>query len=261
MHVTELDSFVHKFKQLWKAGHTAHLDLDTHAGNVWVGLRVQLGHTHQPSQPVPPPPHRYRGPSYQRRLAKRRAARSQSSPSPVPTAEVRDDQQPNTENMEAVKATLEHKLDDDELTEKATGKESTTENGAVVYNYDTDKHEQKVAERAETTEKFECPICDFKSNWNNGLQVHMHRMHTVLEQIDGSVEQDIAENDTEYNNTVHYWEKGRIGIAYHSFLNANAIIDDSDMTNEEKVEEKNRLLESRKNAFGNNFKNYPPWKK
>ena len=47
MHATELDSFVGKFHQLWKAGFTAHLDLDTHAGNAWIGLRVQLG-------PAPP---------------------------------------------------------------------------------------------------------------------------------------------------------------------------------------------------------------
>ena len=44
MVATELDTFVLKFHQLWKAGHTAHLDLDTCAGNAWVGLRVQLGH-------------------------------------------------------------------------------------------------------------------------------------------------------------------------------------------------------------------------
>ena len=50
MYVTELDSFVKKFYQLWNNGLTAHLDLDTHAGNAWVGLRVQLGH-------VPSPPH------------------------------------------------------------------------------------------------------------------------------------------------------------------------------------------------------------
>ena len=28
---------------LWAAGETAHLDLDTHAGKAWVGIRVQLG--------------------------------------------------------------------------------------------------------------------------------------------------------------------------------------------------------------------------
>ena len=264
MHVTELDNFIHKFKQLWKAGLTAHLDIDTHAGNAWVGLRLQLGPIHQPPQHVPHPPSRYhRGPSYQRRLAKRREARSQASPSSFPTVEVGDDDhhQPNGENEEAAEATMKHRLDDDS-TEKATEEEeSQTENSEELKNHDTNKHEQKDAEKAETTDNFECPICDFRSNWNNGLQVHMNRMHTVLEQIDGSIESDVTDHDdAEYKNTAHYWEKGRIGIAYHSFLSANAIIDTSDLSNREKAAEKTKLLESRKNAFGNNFKNFPPWK-
>ena len=43
MSITELDTFVRKFHQLWNDGFTAHLDMDTHAGNAWVGLRVNLG--------------------------------------------------------------------------------------------------------------------------------------------------------------------------------------------------------------------------
>ena len=39
----ELNSFVVKFKQLWKSGLNAHLDLDTSAGKAWVGLRLDLG--------------------------------------------------------------------------------------------------------------------------------------------------------------------------------------------------------------------------
>ena len=40
----ELDFFIPKFKQLWKLGLGAHLDVDSHAGQAWVGLRVRLGH-------------------------------------------------------------------------------------------------------------------------------------------------------------------------------------------------------------------------
>ena len=67
MFVTEFDSFVQKFCQLWEAGLTAHLDADTHAGKAWVGIRVQLGH-------VPGPVLQHsnrRGPSYQRRRERR----------------------------------------------------------------------------------------------------------------------------------------------------------------------------------------------
>ena len=72
MLMTELDTFITKFHQLWRAGHTAHLDLDTHAGEAWVGLRVQLGpapgpeHKHSSSPPQP------RGPAYHRRQKRRR---------------------------------------------------------------------------------------------------------------------------------------------------------------------------------------------
>ena len=69
MAVTEVDTFVRKFHQLWKAGLTAHLDLDTHAGNAWVGLRVQLGH-------VPPGPlHQQEHPQVFRKVSPSRLRR------------------------------------------------------------------------------------------------------------------------------------------------------------------------------------------
>ena len=71
MYVTELDSFVKKFHQLWKAGLTVHLDLDAHAGKAWVGIRAQLGDAPGPvSQQVQP----RRSPSYLRRHERRRQA-------------------------------------------------------------------------------------------------------------------------------------------------------------------------------------------
>ena len=39
----EVDNFLLKFKILWKYGYDAHLDIDTHAGQAWVGLRVRVG--------------------------------------------------------------------------------------------------------------------------------------------------------------------------------------------------------------------------
>ena len=71
MYVTELDRFIKKFQQLWKAGLTAHLDLDTHAGKAWVGIRAQLGDAPGPAhQQVQP----HRSPSYLRRQERRRQA-------------------------------------------------------------------------------------------------------------------------------------------------------------------------------------------
>ena len=39
----EINSFVMKFKQLWKLGFAAPLDMDTFNGKAWMGLRIQLG--------------------------------------------------------------------------------------------------------------------------------------------------------------------------------------------------------------------------
>ena len=64
--MTELQSFIYKFHQLWSAGQSAHLDPDTHAGGAWVGLCVHLGHGHGPSNFQP---QNKDSPSYSRHTA------------------------------------------------------------------------------------------------------------------------------------------------------------------------------------------------
>ena len=80
MVVKELDSFMQKFHQLWSAGVSAHLDLETHGGRAWVGLRVQLGHApghlHHNLRPhIPQPSQKSVSPSRQHRRVRREAAR------------------------------------------------------------------------------------------------------------------------------------------------------------------------------------------
>ena len=80
METFELDSFITKFKGLWNSGLDAHLELNTHAGQAWVNLRVRLGHAPGPLQPhfqFPPPANKSRnGPARERRRAKRAAERA-----------------------------------------------------------------------------------------------------------------------------------------------------------------------------------------
>ena len=79
---TELDTFVKKFQQLWNDGITAHLDLDTHAGDAWVGLRVRIwqvpGPLHQQPHSFHQEAQRKESPSLQRRRARWAAARLSS---------------------------------------------------------------------------------------------------------------------------------------------------------------------------------------
>ena len=143
MVVTELDSFVQKFHQLWRAGVTAYLDIDTHAGNSLVGLRVQLGH-------VPDPVHQFAGhhrePAYQHRHVSCQEARA---------AEAAADTSPTSADLRSSDA-----LPADEA--------SNTSNTEQVDN--TEKLKEKdSSEQA----NFPCNICDFERNWANGLNVHM----------------------------------------------------------------------------------------
>ena len=103
MLVNELDTCVTKFNQLWKAGLTAHLDLDTHAGNAWVGLRLVLGqeppgplHTHVP------PIYSRNSPSRQRRRARRAAARRATNVAEVVNTEPEQGSKVNDDVNEVV---------------------------------------------------------------------------------------------------------------------------------------------------------------
>ena len=63
------------------SGFDAHLELDSHGGQVWVSLRVRIGHAPKPLQPPDHfPPHQNRtrdGQSRQCRRARRAAARAE----------------------------------------------------------------------------------------------------------------------------------------------------------------------------------------
>ena len=80
-----------------------------------------------------------------------------------------------------------------------------------------------------------------------------------IEQLDGQAE--IDEIDQKYENTEHYWRKGRLGVTYITFLDANSIIEHSELSEEDKKTEKVKILEARKAAFGSSFMNFPPWDK
>ena len=106
MFVTELETFVQKFHQLWRAGHSAHLDLDTHAGRAWVGLRVQLGpapgvlHHQLRPQHFPKQMKKKDSPSRQRRRTRRAAARQENAEEAVE----KETEAENVPNEDAEKA-------------------------------------------------------------------------------------------------------------------------------------------------------------
>ena len=104
---------------------------------------------------------------------------------------------------------------------------------------------------------FPCHICDFRSTRTNGLSIHMTRKHANIEQLDGStsVSEDLEE-DVKYFRTKSYWKEGRLGTSYQVFLDANDIVEKSDLSDKSK---KAKILDARKCAIGSNFKHSPSW--
>ena len=99
-------------------------------------------------------------------------------------------------------------------------------------------------------------MCDFASNWANGLSIHMTRKHGRIEQLDGC--NDVEESD-KYFSTRHYWKEGRISTVFQTYLDATDVIEESELSEEEENVEKTKLLEGRKLAFGNSYEFFPPW--
>ena len=79
----------------------------------------------------------------------------------------------------------------------------------------SDKNEISAVE----AETYPCEICDFESNWTNGLKIHMSRRHSRIEQIGGNFDSEGDEN---------YWKDGNISQLYQSFLDVNKIIEESE---------------------------------
>ena len=170
----ELDNFVLKFHQLRSQGITAHLELDTHAGQAWVGLKVMLGNVQQQHHPNSKPS-RNRSPSYFRRQERRKAARAADAESQTVNAE--EAQTKSSDSLTAVEAS-KAKID----TEKAS-------------------KDLREADKASETQ-FMCELCDFVSNRESGYKIHMSRKHATIEQLDGNIE-DV--NDSKYSDEM--WSK------------------------------------------------------
>ena len=175
MDAKELDSFVNKFKQLWRSGLSAHLDIDTYAGQAWVGLRVRLGQ----AQAVDSSSRRTRdGPARQRRRARRAAA-----------AKEKEVEEASTDAVNAGEIIL-----DNSEKEGEAGKASNSENAVDDPTEEVVEivGESTAVEAATDNVEFTCEICDKTFDSVRGLRTHEGRLHkatcSTIPQLDGEPE-------------------------------------------------------------------------
>ena len=126
--------------------------------------------------PIPPRTHCRNGPSQQRLRARRAEERANIVAENSTLGDVN-----NTLLKEATENVV--KVTDDTETEKVTTESNDSS--------------EKVDSDVENSEKdFPCDLCDFKSNWENGLRIHMSRKHSKLDQLDGN--SDSCQDDEKY---------------------------------------------------------------
>ena len=183
MFVTELDTFVEKFKSLWRKGLEAHLDVDTQAGHAWVGLRVQLGH--EPGPPLhdyPPCQERKQkqSPSRQRRRERRAVERKTAEEAKRNEHVNTDVVVEETTTQENVKAGEAPTVD----TEQDVNKE--VENSAVI------------AEVCETNEALNDEFC------SDASFKHDDKEDTIIEEILVVLKKKSDEDKEDLENSIDY---------------------------------------------------------
>ena len=114
---SEIDNLVKNFKRLWQAGHSAHLDIESHGGQAWMGLRVRLGHAAVPHQHQVHSKGSRNSPSRQRRRIRRAAEREKAA------AEVEGNEAQHEDEADAEEA-IENNLEKEH--EEHTGENKAT---------------------------------------------------------------------------------------------------------------------------------------
>ena len=173
--VKELDSFIYKFYQLWNSGVNAHLDIDTHAGEAWVGLRVRLGHAPFPHHVNQfDLPRNRDSPSRQRRRVRRAAEREQGH----------HVEQTDVEAEEAVPLAnvAESEAEAEESTEQANVAAKVTVATAPITG-------NAIGPATEAEEARHCDLCDVTLKNIRGLKAHNSRVHKKIPQFDGPCEE------------------------------------------------------------------------
>ena len=87
----------------------------------------------------------------------------------------------------------------------------------------------------------------------------MTKKHAHLEQLDGgtSISEDYEEKENKYSATIRYWEEGKLGTVFQSYLDAIDCIEKRDFSEDVTNIEKTKVLEARKLPFRSEFEFHP----
>ena len=100
-----------------------------------------------------------------------------------------------------------------------------------------------------------CDMCGFEAVSGVGLKIHISRKHEEIPQLDG---ESPDESDTDC-----WWidQHNESLKCFQTYIDVLKDIDNSTLSEQEKSEEREKVTNGRKSAFGDNFKWFPPWYK
>ena len=213
--MNEINSFLTKFSSLWKAGRDACLQIETHAGQACVTLRLGLGeypgHQHKSEQKngqnfncegSPSHAQKKLSPSKMRRRARRAAARLSTA-------------------------------------ESAVGKDtSDKENDAAAQSQESSK-EVVSSNDSSLSQQYACDQCDFISSWVNGLNIHVSVMHEICL---GPLDVPKTKEDREVHDLAqNYWKSGILANNLQVYIKALVDVEKANVDDHTREIEENKL--------------------
>ena len=185
MATEEIDKFVRKFKDLWSSGLDAHLDIDAHAGEAWIGLRVRVGG----SSPRTKSNDSRTSPSRDRRRARRATVRQEQ------VVETVKEEKESNDLVSTEKVAIENVKVMENAKKEIVGKDSVTTEEVTVENEEEDNSMEIVNEQ--TAEEVE-GLDDKEEHCDKTVEETNEdiRMENDATRVDNTVSEEADVNDT-----------------------------------------------------------------
>ena len=181
-----------EFIKAWESGSKSKLTLQSRNGQAWLNFNCYLGGPHDQHQKMKKPK------SKSKKKQERDNLRAQ-----LHQQRLQDEVSSTRSSSNFSKSNLEEKavsasratndLKDPEQVQAAPAFKTAS----VTLDVSDSLNETNKMVENKTSHEFQCDLCDFVSSKAAGLNIHMSRKHTTIEQLDGAADEDHGQKVSE----------------------------------------------------------------